>query len=99
MPLVKSLVVVVLLIGVVYQVQGQLGLAGNNYIEKQLLCALDKAPCDALGNQIKGALPEIIGKNCERCDSRQVANARRIARYVQTKHPDVWNALVKKYSV
>jgi hypothetical protein len=98
MSLMRWLVAVVALVGLCHQVQGQLGLPGNNYIEKQLLCALDKGPCDALGRQIKGALPEIIGKNCQTCDTRQVANARRIARYVQTKYPDVWNALVQKYS-
>ncbi|RZC18444.1 OS-D domain containing protein [Asbolus verrucosus] len=95
----RWLVVLSFLVAVHHQVQGQLGLSGNTYIEKQLLCALDKAPCDVLGRQIKGALPEIIGKNCQSCDPRQVANARRIARYVQTKYPDVWNALVQKYSV
>lgn len=30
------------------------GLAGGStYVEKQLLCALDRAPCDVLGGQIK----------------------------------------------
>ncbi|KAJ3647305.1 hypothetical protein Zmor_019189 [Zophobas morio] len=98
MAFVKWLFCVLFVIVLNHQVQGQLGLPGNNYIEKQLLCALDKAPCDALGRQIKGALPEIIGKNCAACDARQVANARRIARYVQAKYPDVWNALVEKYA-
>lgn len=31
-------------------------LNGNGYVEKQLLCALDRAPCDNLGKQIKGNL-------------------------------------------
>lgn len=31
-------------------------LNGNGYVEKQLLCALDRAPCDNLGKQIKGKL-------------------------------------------
>ncbi|KAI7815305.1 chemosensory protein [Rhyzopertha dominica] len=75
------------------------GLAGGStYVEKQLLCALDRAPCDVLGGQIKRALPEIIGNNCQSCDSRQLANAQRIARFVQSKYPDAWNLLVQKYS-
>ncbi|KAJ8925784.1 hypothetical protein NQ315_009634 [Exocentrus adspersus] len=93
----RCLVVSLVLVLVAVEVQGQRGLTGNNYVEKQLLCALDKAPCDNLGRQIKDALPEIIGNNCKSCDSKQVANARRIARFVQTKYPDVWNALVTKY--
>lgn len=27
---------------------------GSNFIQKQLLCALDQAPCDSFGQQIKG---------------------------------------------
>ncbi|ENN78076.1 allergen Tha p 1 [Dendroctonus ponderosae] len=77
-------------------VQGQI-LNGNVYVEKQLLCALDRAPCDNLGRQIKDALPEIIGKNCKACDNKQLSNAKRIARFVQNKYPNVWNDLVRKY--
>ncbi|XP_030749776.1 uncharacterized protein LOC115877655 [Sitophilus oryzae] len=76
----------------------QKGLSSSVYVEKQLLCALDKGPCDGLGRQIRSALPEIIGKNCQTCDNKQLANAKRIARFVQTKYPDVWNALVAKYA-
>ncbi|XP_060529008.1 allergen Tha p 1-like isoform X2 [Cylas formicarius] len=75
----------------------QRGLSGNVYVEKQLLCALEKGPCDILGRQIKDALPQIIGKNCQSCDKKQLANAKRVARFVQSKYPDVWNDLVKKY--
>lgn len=32
------------------------GLTGRNYMEKQLLCALEKGPCDVLGSQIKGMI-------------------------------------------
>lgn len=27
---------------------------GAGYVERQLLCALDQAPCDAWGRQVKG---------------------------------------------
>nr|CAH7760239.1 unnamed protein product [Callosobruchus chinensis] len=92
------LVVSVTVLAVLFTLIDGQGLAGNNYVEKQLMCALGRAPCDALGSQIKEALPEIIGNNCRSCDQKQAANARRIARFVQTKYPDVWNALIKKYS-
>ncbi|KAF7284414.1 allergen Tha p 1 [Rhynchophorus ferrugineus] len=87
-----------LVIVLLQYVRGQAGLSNNVYVERQLLCALDKGPCDVLGRQIKNALPEIIGKNCKSCDNKQIANAKRIARFVQTKYPDVWNALVEKYA-
>lgn len=44
------------------------------------------------------ALPEIIGRNCQACDQKQLANAKRIARFVQINYPEVWNELVRKYS-
>nr|AIX97044.1 chemosensory protein 4 [Monochamus alternatus] len=92
-----AVVTLVLSLVIAVEVQGQRGLTGNNYVERQLLCALDKAPCDNLGRQIKDALPEIIGNNCKSCDQKQMANAKRIARFVQNKYPDVWNALITKY--
>lgn len=45
-----------------------------------------------------GALPEIIGNNCQACEPQERANAKRIARFVQTKYPKAWNALVEKYT-
>ncbi|XP_023012161.1 chemosensory protein 8 [Leptinotarsa decemlineata] len=90
-----SLVLFVLLMATITKSQR---LPGNDYMQKQLLCALDRAPCDALGSQIKDALPEIIGNNCHSCDHRQAANARKIAIFIQSKYPDVWIALLNKYS-
>ncbi|XP_045470255.1 allergen Tha p 1-like [Harmonia axyridis] len=72
-------------------------LAGNSYVDKQLLCALDKGPCDRLGRQVRDSLPEIIGNQCQNCTPKQLANAQRIAAYVQSKYPYVWNELVDKY--
>ncbi|XP_017779624.1 PREDICTED: uncharacterized protein LOC108564934 [Nicrophorus vespilloides] len=71
---------------------------GNRYIEKQLLCALDEAPCDAWGQQIKAALPEIIGRGCQNCDRVQLNNVKRITRFVQSRYPEIWASLVDKYS-
>ncbi|KAJ8960216.1 hypothetical protein NQ318_003940 [Aromia moschata] len=49
----KWLAACLLLLSVAVLARGQKSLTGNNYVEKQLLCALDKAPCDGLGKQIK----------------------------------------------
>ncbi|KAF5299921.1 hypothetical protein FQR65_LT09316 [Abscondita terminalis] len=76
----------------------QLGLTGSNYIEQQLLCALDRGPCDIFGQQIKQALPTIIGQNCANCDRSRVANVERVARFVQRRYPNAWEAIVAKYS-
>lgn len=33
---------------------------GSNFIQRQLLCALDRAPCDSFGQQIKGKYINLI---------------------------------------
>lgn len=45
------------------------------------------------------ALPEIIGNNCRSCDTRQKANAERVAKFIQTRYPNTWRDLVRKYAV
>ncbi|CAG9860431.1 unnamed protein product [Phyllotreta striolata] len=98
----NNLTTVFFVLAVFCGVNGQGGprgaLTGRNYMERQLLCALEKGPCDVLGNQIKGALPEIIGNNCRACDPKQRSNARKMANVIRERYPEVWNALVEKYS-
>ncbi|XP_018321504.1 uncharacterized protein LOC108734435 [Agrilus planipennis] len=75
----------------------QFQLTNSEYVEKQLMCALDRGPCDFLGQQIKQALPNVIGKNCESCNARESAFAARIATFVQRNYPAIWVQLVQKY--
>lgn len=44
------------------------------------------------------ALPEIIGNNCENCNRAQFNNVNRVARFVETRYPNLWAAIVQKYS-
>lgn len=44
------------------------------------------------------ALPEIIGNNCENCNRAQYNNVNRVARFVETRYPNLWAAIVQKYS-
>lgn len=44
------------------------------------------------------ALPEIIGNNCRSCDTRQKANAERVSKFIQTRYPNTWRDLVRKYA-
>nr|XP_022911089.1 uncharacterized protein LOC111422104 [Onthophagus taurus] len=68
------------------------------FIEKQLLCALDRSPCDRMGNQIKAILPEIIGNKCRNCSPTQLTYATNIAGFIQQRYPQAWGALLQKYS-
>lgn len=64
---------------------------------RQIMCVLDKAPCDNLGKQLKAALPEVIVRNCKNCTKQQAQNAQKLISFLQTRYPDVWAMLVRKY--
>lgn len=66
---------------------------------RQIMCVLDKAPCDNLGKQLKAALPEVIVRNCKNCTKQQAQNAQKLISFLQTRYPDVWAMLVRKYKV
>ncbi|XP_026462035.1 uncharacterized protein LOC113363765 [Ctenocephalides felis] len=73
-------------------------LLGNQQIVgKQIMCVLDKGPCDQLGNQLKAALPEVLTRNCRSCNPQQAANAQKLIRFLQAHYPEVWSILTKKY--
>ncbi|GJQ80144.1 hypothetical protein Trydic_g23723 [Trypoxylus dichotomus] len=69
----------------------------TSFVERQLLCALDRAPCDDLGNQIKAILPEIIARRCRNCSPSQITYANSISKYIQQNYPQAWGALLEKY--
>nr|QGW50606.1 chemosensory protein 2 [Propsilocerus akamusi] len=50
-------------------------------VSRQIMCVLDKTPCDKLGTQLK----------------QQAANAQKLVSFLQTRYPDVWAMLVRKY--
>ncbi|KAK9707896.1 Insect pheromone-binding family, A10/OS-D [Popillia japonica] len=91
------LVTIIFVIALVYCINF-ISCQSLDFIEKQLLCALDKAPCDALGRQIRTVLPEIIQKQCRQCSAEQLAYANIVTKYIQTNFPQAWGALVQKYS-
>jgi len=66
-------------------------------VSRQIMCVLDKSPCDNLGKQLKAALPEVIVRNCKNCTKQQAQNAQKLISFLQTRYPDVWGMLVRKY--
>ncbi|CRL06707.1 CLUMA_CG019523, isoform A [Clunio marinus] len=66
-------------------------------VSRQIMCVLDRSPCDNLGKQLKAALPEVIVRNCKNCTKQQAQNAQKLISFLQTRYPDVWAMLVRKY--
>ncbi|XP_061396801.1 uncharacterized protein LOC133332414 [Musca vetustissima] len=66
-------------------------------VSRQIMCVLEKSPCDQLGRQLKAALPEVIVRNCRNCSPQQAQNAQKLTTFLQTKYPDVWAMLLRKY--
>ncbi|XP_037954798.1 ejaculatory bulb-specific protein 3 [Teleopsis dalmanni] len=66
-------------------------------VSRQIMCVLEKSPCDQLGRQLKAALPEVIVRKCRNCSPQQAENAQKLTTFLQTRYPDVWTMLLKKY--
>ncbi|KDR22550.1 putative odorant-binding protein A10 [Zootermopsis nevadensis] len=73
-------------------------LQNNAVIQQQINCVLDRGPCNELGRMLKLALPEVVGRNCRSCTAQQAANARRLVNFIRQRHPDVYSAVVARYS-
>ncbi|XP_037944187.1 acetylcholinesterase-like [Teleopsis dalmanni] len=43
------------------------------------------------------ALPEVIVRKCRNCSPQQAENAQKLTTFLQTRYPDVWTMLLKKY--
>ncbi|XP_030383791.1 ejaculatory bulb-specific protein 3 [Scaptodrosophila lebanonensis] len=66
-------------------------------VSRQIMCILEKSPCDQLGRQLKAALPEVITRKCRNCSPQQAQNAQKLTAFLQTRYPDVWAMLIRKY--
>ncbi|ALC42665.1 CG30172 [Drosophila busckii] len=66
-------------------------------VSRQIMCILEKSPCDQLGRQLKAALPEVITRKCRNCSPQQAQSAQKLIAFLQARYPDVWAMLVRKY--
>ncbi|XP_001987083.2 allergen Tha p 1 [Drosophila grimshawi] len=66
-------------------------------VSRQIMCILEKSPCDQLGRQLKAALPEVITRKCRNCSPQQAQSAQKLTAFLQARYPDVWAMLIKKY--
>ncbi|KAH8403479.1 hypothetical protein KR222_006875 [Zaprionus bogoriensis] len=66
-------------------------------VSRQIMCILEKSPCDQLGRQLKAALPEVITRKCQNCSPQQAQSAQKLTSFLQARYPDVWAMLLRKY--
>ncbi|XP_002037489.2 allergen Tha p 1 [Drosophila sechellia] len=66
-------------------------------VSRQIMCILGKSECDQLGLQLKAALPEVITRKCRNCSPQQAQKAQKLTTFLQTRYPDVWAMLLRKY--
>ncbi|XP_071448889.1 ejaculatory bulb-specific protein 3 [Hetaerina americana] len=102
----NSWLILVLLVATTIQLT--VGQAGNSditplinnpaLVQRQIRCVLDQGPCDTTGQQIKAAIPEVLGRKCASCSPTQAANARKVINFVQQRYPSVWSAIQARYS-
>lgn len=53
--------------------------------------------CNASFFSFSAALPEVILRNCRNCSPQQAQNAQKLTNFLQTRYPDVWAMLIRKY--
>uniref|UniRef100_A0A182W788 Uncharacterized protein n=1 Tax=Anopheles minimus TaxID=112268 RepID=A0A182W788_9DIPT len=46
---------------------------------------------------VVAALPEVIQRNCRNCSPQQAQNAQKLTNFLQTRYPEVWAMLIRKY--
>ncbi|KAL1123416.1 hypothetical protein AAG570_002496 [Ranatra chinensis] len=72
-------------------------LANSDFVRRQIGCVLGHNGCDGTGNQIKLAIPEVLGRNCRSCTAQQASNARRIISFIQKNYPSDWAQIQARY--
>ncbi|XP_076652582.1 ejaculatory bulb-specific protein 3 [Halictus rubicundus] len=70
----------------------------KRYLQRQIGCVLDQAPCDVIGRVIKRLLPEALNNNCGRCTPRQMEHAETLMAFMQQNYPNEWQSIMQYYS-
>ncbi|KAH8402310.1 hypothetical protein KR009_011355 [Drosophila setifemur] len=68
-------------------------------VSRQIMCILGKSECDQLGLQLKGNKINLIhfSLKCRNCSPQQAQKAQKLTTFLQTRYPDVWAMLLRKY--
>ncbi|XP_063990948.1 ejaculatory bulb-specific protein 3-like [Diachasmimorpha longicaudata] len=64
-------------------------LKDKTFVNKEIDCMLNKAPCDIIGQMIKDILPDALNNDCGHCSSIQAKIMRRLMDFMETSHPEL----------
>ncbi|XP_033216619.1 ejaculatory bulb-specific protein 3-like isoform X2 [Belonocnema kinseyi] len=70
-------------------------LQNRTLVQRQINCALDRVPCDALGNQIKGLIMETIANSCRRCSQKHVKMSKQVIEFMQDNYPKEFREIIQ----
>ncbi|XP_031842041.1 putative odorant-binding protein A10 [Nomia melanderi] len=73
-------------------------LSDRRYVERQISCILNRAPCDVVGKTVKGLLPEALNNDCRRCTPRQMEHAQILMGFMRQNYPNEWYSIVQYYT-
>ncbi|XP_003491112.1 ejaculatory bulb-specific protein 3 [Bombus impatiens] len=60
-------------------------------------CLIGDGRCTAEGNEIRRILPEALATDCQKCTEKQSENIKKVAFFLITKKPELWDQLMDKY--
>ncbi|XP_033217232.1 ejaculatory bulb-specific protein 3-like [Belonocnema kinseyi] len=70
-------------------------LQNKTLVQRQINCALDREPCDALGNQIKGLTMEAIANSCRRCSRKHAKMSQQVIEFMQDNYPQEFREILQ----
>ncbi|XP_058809164.1 putative odorant-binding protein A10 [Phymastichus coffea] len=91
-----SLVVLILALSVRAQ-NVDLLLRNKILVTREISCVLGRMPCDIIGKQITGLLPEALNNNCRRCTREEASNAKKLIAFMKKNRPNDWITIVQMY--
>nr|AMA98181.1 chemosensory protein [Blattella germanica] len=56
-------------------------------VQKEIDCLMDRASCDDIGNFLKRSVPEVMNRNCAKCNPQQALLANAILGYMRQNRP------------
>lgn len=72
-------------------------LQNRDLVNREIGCVLQRNPCDVIGKQIKGLLPEALHNGCGRCTPQQAANAKKLMSFMRQNFPNEWRSILQIY--
>ncbi|XP_014287756.2 ejaculatory bulb-specific protein 3 [Halyomorpha halys] len=73
-------------------------LSDRGYVQQQLNCVLGRGQCDAIGNQLRLVIPEVLSRNCRICTPQQAQTARNVINFISQNYPNEWSQIQSRFT-